>query len=140
MAEIEWTEDLSVGVELIDTQHKMLIERLNNLSKSLESNQGPAKISDTLDFLIEYTDFHFSTEEKHMAANNYEGLDAHKKKHGEFKTTLDNLEEEFKEEGATHMLAQSIDSLLVDWLFKHIRGVDVKFGAFLNNNDITITE
>ena len=35
----------------------------------------------TLGFLVDYTETHFSTEEKHMAANNYGGLDEHKAKH-----------------------------------------------------------
>jgi len=140
MTEIEWTDDLSVGIALIDAQHKMLIEHLNNLTKSLKSNQGPAKISETLNFLIEYTDFHFSAEEKHMAANNYQDLEAHKVLHGEFKTTLSNLEEDFKEDGATQLLAKDIDSLLINWLLKHIRGIDVKFGAFLKSNNIEIPE
>ena len=140
MKEVQWTDDLSVGVGLIDEQHKMLIQHLNNLIKSLNPNQGLTKIADTLSFLIDYTDFHFSTEEKHMAANNYPGLKDHIMKHDEFKTTLGNLEEEFKEDGATHVLADSIHTLLVNWLIKHIRVVDVEFGAFLKNNSITLSE
>ena len=67
MKEITWTSDLSVGIELIDGQHKMLIKHLNDLSQSLESGEGPAKIATTLNFLIDYTNFHFTAEEKHMA-------------------------------------------------------------------------
>ena len=64
MKEIRWTSDLSVGIGLIDEQHKMLIKHLNDLSQSLESGQGPEKIATTLSFLIDYTNFHFSAEEK----------------------------------------------------------------------------
>ena len=95
MREVKWTDDLSVGVKLIDEQHKMLIRHLNNLTKAVEQHKGPSKIADTLGFLIEYTDFHFSTEEQHMAANDYQGLEAHKTRHDEFKTTLGNLDEDF---------------------------------------------
>ena len=140
MEEVKWTDDLSVGVELIDQQHKMLIQHLNNLIRSLNPNQGLTKIADTLSFLIDYTQFHFSTEEKHMAANNYPELKDHKMKHDEFRATLSHLEEEFKEEGATHVLADSIHTLLVNWLIKHIRVVDIEFGAFLKNNGIALPE
>lgn len=140
MKEIEWTSDLSVGIELIDEQHKMLIQHLNNFSKSLASNQGPAKITSTLNFLIEYTNFHFTAEEKHMAANGYPELENHKKKHEEFKTTLNTMDEDFIEEGATQLLADSIDSLLVNWLFEHIRKVDVAFGKFLKEKGIEIPQ
>jgi hemerythrin len=140
MKEMQWTDDLSVGVGLVDEQHKMLIQHLNELTRSIESRQGPAKIVETLDFLARYTDFHFSTEEKHMAANDYQGLEQHQAKHAEFKTTLADLEQDFREEGATSELADSIDTLLVNWLVGHIKSVDVEFGTFLKTKGITIEE
>lgn len=140
MKEVQWTDNMSVGIELIDKQHKMLIQHLNNLIKSLEPNQGLTEVANTLSFLIDYTQFHFSEEEKHMAENKYPGLDQHKMKHDEFKTTLANLEEEFKEDGATHVLADAINTLLVNWLIKHICNVDVEFGAFLKDNGIALPD
>ena len=140
MEEIIWTSDLSVGIELIDEQHKMLIKHLNDLSESLKEQRGLAKITTTLNFLIEYTDFHFTAEEKHMAANDYQELENHKKKHAEFKTTLSNMEEDLQEEGATQLLADSMDALLVKWLFEHIRLVDVAFGKFLKEKGVEIPQ
>jgi hemerythrin len=140
MKEITWTPDLSVGIELIDQQHKMLIKHLNDLSQSLESNQGAAKIATTLNFLIDYTNFHFTAEEKHMAVNGYPELGNHKNQHEEFKKTLADLEEDLEEEGATQLLADSIDTLLVKWLFGHIRTVDVAFGKFLKQKGIEIPQ
>jgi hemerythrin len=138
MKEVEWTDDLSIGVEVIDEQHKTLIQHLNNLTRAIEQHLGPEKIGATLGFLIDYTDSHFSSEERHMATHDYHGLGDHKLLHEAFKTTLSNLEEDFREEGPTHELADSIDTLLVNWLLKHICGVDVKFGDFLNSNDIVL--
>jgi hemerythrin len=125
---------------MIDEQHKLLIKHLNDLNRSLELQQGPAKTAATLNFLIDYTNFHFTAEEKHMAANGYPEIENHKKKHEEFKTTLSNLEEDLKEEGATQILASSIESLLVNWLLGHIQEVDVAFGKFLKNKGIEIPQ
>ncbi len=140
MKKVDWTDDLSVGIGLIDEQHKVLIQDLNTLTRAIEQRQGPKEIGATLGFLIDYTDFHFSTEEQHMADNGYSELDAHRAQHNEFKTNLSNLEDEFLEDGATHVLADTIDTLLVNWLLNHIRGVDVKFGAFLKSNGITFAK
>ena len=85
MSQYEWNESLSVGIELIDEQHKMLIKRLNDVAEAIEKSQGPAQIVKTLDFLIDYTHFHFSTEEKHMKANNYPGIKEHLDKHEDLK-------------------------------------------------------
>lgn len=138
MKKITWSDDLSVGVDLIDEQHKMLIKRLNDMSEAIEDVKGPTEIARTLEFLIDYTDFHFSAEASYMKKTGYPGLADHLKKHGEFTSTLTDLEEEFREEGATHMLAESLDTFLVNWLIKHISTVDVEFGRYLGEKGITL--
>lgn len=139
MTQLKWTDKLSVGVDLIDEQHKMLIQRLNDMSSAIEFNKGPNEIARMLSFLIDYTDFHFSTEEKHMEEQEYHGLEEHIAKHEEFKTTLADLESDYREDGATHLLAHSIDTFLINWLVNHISGVDVEFGNFLREKGITLT-
>jgi hemerythrin len=138
MPEIQWSDDLSVGIDLIDEQHQMLIQRLNDVSAAVEAHHGVEKIAKTLDFLVDYTNFHFSTEEKHMTANQYPGLEDHQTGHQELITTLADLEQDFGEEGATQALADSVNTFLWNWLIKHIKGVDVKFGAFLREKGITL--
>ncbi len=129
---------MSVGIELIDKQYQMLIQRLNELSEAVEKAQGPKVIVKILGFLIEYADFHFSTEEKHMKAQSYPGLSNHKRAHESFAVPLTNLEGDFREEGATKLLAGSIDTFLMDWLVKHIKGVDLEFGAFLKEKGVEL--
>ena len=138
MEKIQWSEELSIGIDLIDDQHQMLIERINDVSAAAEAHHGVEKIAKTLDFLVEYTDFHFSTEEKHMAAHSYPGLEEHHAKHEDLKDTLRDLEQDFREEGATYILANSLNTLLGNWLVKHIKAVDVPFGAFLKEKGIVL--
>lgn len=140
MAKIEWDESLSICVELVDEQHKMLIEKMNDINDAVEQALGAEKILKTLDFLIDYTDFHFSTEEKHMTANDYPGYGEHKKAHEEFKGMIDNLVDDFKDEGSTEALANSINTFLLNWLVKHIKAVDQEFGTWLDGKGICLTE
>ena len=135
---IEWSDNLTIGVEVIDDQHKTLIEHLNKVSVALESNQGEKEVANTLDFLIKYTDYHFSKEEEYMEKYNYPGLAEQKEKHEIYKQLLNKMEQEFIEDGASKMLASSIDTLLMNWLTKHIEGIDLKFGQFLQDNNIVI--
>jgi hemerythrin len=132
MEKIEWDESLAVGIDLIDGQHKMLIQRLNEVSEAIEMNQGEGTIAKTLDFLIDYTNFHFSSEEKQMTEQNYPGLDLQKQQHEEFRESLKQFEEDFKEDGATQSLAYHIKDFLFNWLVRHIKDVDHKFGEFVN--------
>lgn len=135
---IEWTEELSIGIEAVDVQHKSLIDRLNQVSAAMDSHQGEKEIGRTLDFLIEYTDYHFSKEEEYMEKYDFPGLAQQQEKHADFKKLLNDMEQEFMEDGATKNLADAIDTLLVNWLTKHIKGMDLEFGKFLKESNIEI--
>ena len=93
----------------------------------------------TLEFMTDYTDFHFSSEEKHMTEQNYPGLKHQQKEHEEFKNTLKRIVEDFEQEGPTRALTTSINTFLANWLIKHIKGVDLKFGKFLKDKDSVIS-
>ena len=131
MNKIEWDDSLSVNVDLIDEQHKMLIQKLADLSDALRRGLEYNKIMQTLEFMIDYTDFHFSAEEKVMEENDYPGLEEQKKQHEVFRTTLNNIVEDYKEEGTTTAIAREINVFLLNWLIKHIKGSDAKLGNFL---------
>jgi len=137
MSKIEWDDSLSVGVELIDEQHKMLIKRLNDLSKAIDETHGEGGVVQTLDFLIEYTDFHFSAEEKCMAEHDYPGLDYQKKQHEEFRASLRNMVEDYEYEGVTRALTTSVNVFLHNWLVNHIKRVDHRLGKFLREKGFT---
>ena len=140
MEEIVWNESLSVGVDLINEQHKMLIERINNLSNAVVKYLGHTKIIETLLFMTEYTDFHFSTEEKYMRELDYPAMVNHLNQHEEFKAMLRTLEEDFKEDGATKVVSKSINTFLGNWLLNHIKVVDVNFGKFLKERGVEMFE
>ncbi|MFX1270585.1 MAG: bacteriohemerythrin [Promethearchaeota archaeon] len=140
LEDISWDDSLSVGVELIDEQHKMLIERINNLSIAVAKYMGHTKIIETLLFMTEYTDFHFSTEERYMKELDYPAMENHIKQHEEFKSMLNTLEDDFKEDGATKVVSKSINTFLGNWLFNHIKVVDVNFGKFLREKGVVMTE
>ncbi len=137
MARIEWDDSLSVGVGLIDEQHKMLIQKLKDLSDAINEGREFNKIMKTLDFMIDYTDFHFSEEEKRMAEHGYPGLADQQNQHEQFKVTLNHILEDFNEEGPTKALATSINVFLVNWLINHIKGTDLKLGKFFSEKGLT---
>ena len=139
MSKIKWDESLSIGVKLIDEQHKKWIEHIYNVQAAIEARRGMQQIANTPDFLINYTQFHFSTEEKSMAETGYPELGSHKARHEELKGTLGNLIEDFKEDGVTEKLSQAIGTFLGNWLRNHILAVDQAFAAFLKEKKIELT-
>ena len=131
MTEIKWDDSLSVGIDLIDEQHKLLIQRIKDLSDAVNSSRGATEIGKTLGFMIDYTEFHFSTEEKHMTELDYPGYEPHKQQHEEFKSTLNEMVMEFEEDGATAQLSEWVNNYLISWLVKHIKSIDTKLSEFL---------
>jgi len=140
MEQLQWADSLSIGAELIDQQHKTWIEHYNKLISAVEARQGPREIAETLGFLVDYTAFHFSAEEQHMIDSSYPDLADHQAKHDELNDTLGNLIEDFKEEGATHVLADFLKTFLGNWLVNHIRSTDMKFGEHLKAQGIELSD
>ena len=83
MPAIEWNNDLSVGVDLIDSDHKTLIDLINLVADSIEAGQSAKTIGDVVQLLYEYTEFHFIREEVLMEACGYSDLDNHRNTNGE---------------------------------------------------------
>jgi len=140
VVKVQWDDSLSVKIRLVDEQHKALIGRINDLADAVEGSLGIGEISKTLDYLVDYTDFHFSTEIKHMTELGYPDLERHGQFHDEFVRTLNDLVEDFQEEGATEPLSEAINTFLGNWLINHIKTVDVEFGRFLGEKGIELNE
>ena len=134
MKKIKWTEDLSVGIDPIDNQHQKWIEHYNNAVETIHAQHEVAQISKSLGFLSDYTEMHFSTEEQAMTESDYPELKEHKAKHDALRKTLTDMTEEFIEDGATDLLAESVETFLGNWLIKHIKEVDMRFAAFTHGS------
>ena len=97
MQKIElWKEAYRIGNEVIDAQHEELfhrIEKLLELAHSADLEDNRKQCEQMLDYLADYTNFHFSAEEKLQKDMGYPGLAEHQKKHEEFKQNLKELEE-----------------------------------------------
>ena len=131
MNKIAWSKDLAVGVAEIDEQHQQWIQRLNDVAAAIAAHKGPVQLGQTLAFLADYTQQHFATEEKLMAAAKYPGLKTQLAQHKELTETLKDLVRDFDEEGATTKLAETVNTYLGNWLLTHIREQDLLFGSFL---------
>ena len=139
MSNIQWNESLSVGVGLIDEQHRTWIEHLHKVEAAIQARRGMQQVAGTLDFLVNYTQFHFSTEEKYMEQTGYPGLESHRAKHEELKQTLADLVRDFEEEGVYEKINEAVGTFLGNWLKDHIRVVDQVFAAFLKEKNIQLT-
>lgn len=129
---IEWTQDLAVGFNKIDEQHKELFKRLNNLLEACNQGKGKEEVGNIINFLGAYVVEHFGTEEEFMKKNNYPAFAAHKQQHEEFVKSFTDLKNEFESKGGGILTVLHANKMLVDWLTNHIGKTDKALGAFLN--------
>lgn len=133
---MKWTDDLSVGVELIDTQHKALINAVNELFDACTKGLGRKKISETLEFLQNYVATHFSDEEAVQRKSGYPEYANHKKLHTEFIEKVNSYSKRLETDGPTISLVADFNSFVSNWLIYHISREDKKVGQFINSKNI----
>ncbi len=123
---VDWYDDYNIGVALIDEQHKELTKVVTRLQEALSSGAVNAEIASVLRFLVQYTQQHFSDEEKLMATIAFPELANHKKLHGKLIGDIKNILLDLKKGKAIH--PYELIDFLTDWLINHIRQEDKKIG------------
>ena len=128
---IEWSETLATGNSAIDSQHKELFARFDNLLTACNQRKGKEEVQGVLTFLGDYVRSHFAMEEQLQQKNNYPHYAAHKAQHEEFIRDLQKLEDQFKAEGVSLSLVIQTNQTMVNWFVKHINAVDRSLADYL---------
>jgi len=123
---VEWNDKLSVGIQTVDDQHKILLRKINFLIKSILEGKGDENIISTLNFLRVYSEEHFITEEKIMLENSDINLEAHIIAHNIFRKNFSRIICQVQEEGVTETTLFDIEKYLIRWLLDHIIEMDTK--------------
>lgn len=121
-----WTKDLETGNAQIDSEHKELIQAINNLLVACSSGKGRTEVANTVDFLAQYTKTHFAHEQVLQQKYNYPDFVNHKKYHEGFIKVVDNIAARLKAEGPTIQLVGDVNMQVGNWLINHIKREDVK--------------
>lgn len=129
----ELSENLITGNELIDSQHEELIGRINKLLDSCELDGGKVTAVSTLDYLADYTDFHFHDEEELQKEIEYPHYEQHKAQHDGFKKTVDELYEMLQEEeGPSAAFVSKVEENVIKWFYNHIETFDRSVAEYKN--------
>ena len=121
----EFDESLVTGNEMIDSQHKELIDKINKLLDSCETSKDKVVSVKTLDYLADYTEFHFGEEEKLQEEIQYPGIEEHKKQHVILKNTVEDLFHMLEEEeGPSPAFVEQLNNKVMEWLYNHIKTFD----------------
>jgi len=126
MPHIEWTEELELGIPVVDGQHHRIVDYINEIY-ALEGDDR-ATVQRIVDDLIDYTFSHFAFEETLMEEAGYEALAIHKETHLAFRKRVDQLKTRFV---AGENIASDLAALLETWLIHHIQNDDTSYAPLV---------
>jgi hemerythrin len=114
-----WSDALSVGVPILDQQHKTIIGLLSLLDDAVREHRGEELVDTVLTQVLEYTVSHFAAEEQLMRESGYPRYVEHKKVHDGFATKIRAIAP-----AQPGVKALTLVPLLTDWLRDHLRDTD----------------
>ncbi len=124
-----WTEDLAFGIPVIDRDHKMLIEFMQDFLENIKEDYSLNKLQTTLSFLKDYTNMHFEHEEALMKDIEYEDFEKHQVMHIKFCYNIEKIEGEFVPGFDIKKSLSQTRFLLYTWYTNHIKNTDRQYVA-----------
>lgn len=124
MKKLIWSDNLNTGIQVIDRQHRRIVDYINRLYESHKSGSPKEETGAVIDELVDYTLTHFAFEETMLEDVDYAELDAHKVFHDQFIQQVREIRERFEEH---EIAAIELNNLMVTWLFNHILHEDAAY-------------
>lgn len=131
---IEWTRANAVGVEVVDEQHKKLFDLLNRLHESVVQGKEQGELGAILDELIDYTLYHFKTEEDLLQEHGLPNYQDQKDAHDDLTRSALELQDKLRDGSA--ILSFEVLDFLNGWLMEHTIGLDREMGPPLNDKGV----
>ena len=134
MEKILWGEGFSVGVQVLDAQHKQIITIINTLLEMNDTQSGSEIVSETLTKMNQYAAEHFNKEEQYMLDYGYPEYSLQKKQHQEFKRKI----VDFCMGAMVHKtnVPGEMFTYLKSWWTNHILQEDMKYKMFFNEKGL----
>ena len=127
---IKWEPKYSVGVAILDEQHRKLFDIVNDLIDEIE--MGSNHLLPVIRDLVEYLSVHFKQESIVMMESNYPGFTKHSREHREFTEKVRGFLQEYENEDAELGLKMIV--FLKEWIFNHTTKRDIEYAQHLQDN------
>jgi hemerythrin len=131
MPVVVWNDSYLLGIERFDQHHKHLVGLLNATYDAFNAGTTIGKIESVLQELIDYSAYHFTSEERSMSECSYPGLARHKEEHERFIRRITEMDFDFRK--VSKDVSLDIILFLKEWLINHILKSDAEYGVFFNS-------
>lgn len=129
MSFLAWNDELSIGDEAIDSQHKRMIRLIDSFLEAAKGEEKDAAVKQALKEVCDYTKIHFRDEEAFMEDIGFPQLDWHRQEHTKLQQQITDYALSYcLDAGVT---AQDMKVFLKIWLTEHILKADMRIGDFI---------
>jgi hemerythrin len=122
-----WKDYYSVGIEEIDTQHRMFFAIINRLEEIAQPGAKREEVVRALTNLTSYANYHFAEEEKYFKIIRYKRASVHIAMHNRFKGTLNAFIERLEADDPS--LPMGMAEFARNWLHSHLMKEDRDFAV-----------
>jgi hemerythrin-like metal-binding protein len=133
-----WDSSLNTGNDLIDSEHRQLIQAINSFLAAANSPSDAKRLRDTLDFLNDYTQKHFSDEEALQKKYNYPNYTTHHQFHEWYKKEVATMTNAFLREGSSRALIERAHKQVGDTIIAHIKSEDVRLAQYIKKQGLQL--
>ena len=88
---IIWKPEYSLGIPIIDEQHRGIVSTINSLHYSMQNNYVKEILTPIIDMMYDYTRIHFHIEESFLEKIDYPNAATHKALHRELSLRLESM-------------------------------------------------
>lgn len=120
MAYWQWDSSLNLGIDVIDNQHRRIVDYINELEIALRDKNEDG-VKGVVDKMIDYTVTHFAFEEALMAQSGYKITASHHAVHEAFTRRMRDYQ---RRAVAGENVGRALLSDLRMWLTNHIKRDD----------------
>jgi len=131
---VRWTPAIAVQVETFDEHHRRLFALIDTLYKAMQSGATQSVLESVFDELLDYTGYHFGSEEAAFEHFGYPQCEHHRETHRKLVEQAVALRRDLEE--GKPMVAVDVMEFLRDWITNHIRGCDTLYSTFFKDKDV----
>jgi len=130
---VDFTDDLLIGIEHIDNQHRTLIDYTNNLISIGSKAANQDEVEKSLVFIGNYVLKHFADEEAFQVKIGYPQSERHRKLHLDFIEVYKTFVDNYKKNGHSPKFVAIFKNTIVAWVVNHVMVEDQNIGKYYSS-------
>jgi len=133
---VEITRSFEIEVELIDNDHRRLVEIINEITQAIDDDQ-PEECARLVPDFVAFTKRHFAREEALLEKNGYPQVDKHRRHHASLDDKMKTMEALALNVVDSPAARDTLRKELVFFLMDDVINADLDFKSYIADQDIS---